>query len=160
LSASPPDKRLAWLGVDAADLRTVAEIWATVDLERALAELRTGSETAAPRAADMLDTIEDPLLGARVLLVSTADGGRIALAEPSTEGRLAAALARHGEGYVGTYLEVPVDLDLVGARAAAANVPLGRAETGPFGRSVVVLPDRHSSEHLILVERPAVPSPP
>jgi hypothetical protein len=160
LSAPIPGYPLAWLGEDADHVRTVAEIWATVDLARSLAEFRTGSMTVAPGGAAMLDTIDEPLLGARVLLVSTADGSRVALAEPSTEGRLAAALARNGEGHVGTYLEIPVDIGRVGARAAAARVALSRPETGPFGRSLLVIPDRPSGQHLILVERPAVPSRP
>jgi len=160
LSPPEPGNLLGWLGADADHLRTVAEIWATVDLERSLAEFRTASITTILVGAAMLDTVDEPLLGARVLLVSTADGSRVALAEPSTEGRLAAALARNGEGHIGTYVEVPVDLERVGARAAAARVALSRPETGPFGRSILVVPDKPSGQHLILVERPAVPSRP
>lgn len=160
MSPTLPGNSLGWLGKDADHVRTLAEIWATVDLERSLAEFRTGSITAAPGGAAMLDTVDEPLLGARVLLVSTMDGGRVALAEPSTEGRLAAALARNGEGHTGTYLEVPVDLERVDARAAAARVALSRPDTGPFGRSLLVIPDKPSGQHLILVERPAVPSRP
>ena len=165
MTAHPTDGRLAWLCADPGRLRTLAEIWATVDLERSLAGLRTPTATGSaganpdPATIDPGHAAEDPLLGARVLVLTTDDGRRIALAEPSTEGRLAGTLARHGEGHVGAYLEAPVDLDVVGARAAAANVSLSRPAFGPFGRSVLVLPGKLTGELLILVERPAVPSP-
>jgi hypothetical protein len=161
---------LNWLGAEAGHVRTLAEIWATVDLERALADLRSGAGADAwagagadvdPGVSDPSTTSEDRLLGARVLLLPPdGDGRRIALAEPSTEGRLAATLARHGEGRVGTYLEAPDDLDVVEELAAAANIPLGRSETGPFGRSVLVLGGLVGGSHIILVERAAVPSRP
>ena len=160
MSAHLPSAPLAWLGEGAERLRTIAEISSTVDLERRLAAFRTLRTTADPGVVDALETVEDPLLGARVLVLRKDDGQAVALAEPSTEGRLAAALARHGEAHVGTYLEAPFGLDVVRARAAAANVPLSRVATGPFGRSVLVLPGTLTGLHLILVERPAVPSPP
>jgi len=160
VSAHLPSAPLAWLGEGAERLRTIAEISSTVDLERRLADFRTLGTTAGPSVVDALDAVEDPLVGARVLVLRNEDGQSVALAEPSTEGRLAAALARHGEAHVGTYLEAPFGLDVVRARAAAANVPLSRVATGPFGRSVLVLPGTLTGQHLILVERPAVPSPP
>ena len=177
MTGDRPDEPPAWLGADAGRLRTLAEIWATVDLERSLAELRTGTAAAGagpgmtgpagadPAGADPADPLlvaadvaDDPLLGARVRVLTADDGRLIAVAEPSTEGRLAATLARNGEGHAGTYLEATVDLDVVAARAAAAKVPLSRPAVGPFGRSVLVLPGKGSSRLLILVERPAVPS--
>jgi hypothetical protein len=160
VSAPVPSAPLSWLGEGSEHLRTIAEISSTVDLERFLADVRTLRTTADPDMVDAGDAVEDPLLGARVLVLTTDDGQAVAFAEPSTEGRLAAALARHGEAHVGTYLEAPFGLDVVAARAAAANVPLSRVETGPFGRSVLVLPGKLAGQHLILVERPAVPSPP
>jgi hypothetical protein len=155
-----PHAPLAWLGEGAERIRTIAEISSTVDLERLLADFRTLRGTADQGIVEARGAVEDPLLGARVLVLTTHDGQSVALAEPSTEGRLAAALARDGEAHVGTYLEAPFGLDVVAARAAAASVPLSRVETGPFGRSVLVLPGTPSGQHLILVERPAVPSPP
>jgi hypothetical protein len=165
VTTHPTDGPLAWLGADPGHPRTLAEIWATVDLERSLAGLRTPTATASaganpdPGTIDPPHAAEDPLLGARVLVLTTDDGRRIALAEPSTEGRLAGTLARHGEGHIGAYLESPFGLAVVATRAVAANVRLSRFEIGPFGRSVLVLPGRDSSRLLILVERPAVPSP-
>ena len=163
MTADRTDEPLAWLGARAGRLRILAEIWATVDLERSLAGLRTASASAGanpdPGSADPLQAADDPLLGGRVLVLTTGDGRRVALAEPSTEGRLAGILARLGEGHVGAYLETPVGLMVVGLRAAAAHVPLSRPAFGPFGRSVLVPPRKLTSQLLILVERPAVPSP-
>src|SRR5258705_7741820 len=97
-------------------LRTLADIWATVEIERALADL--GNRELGPPPGGALT--DDPLLGARVAIVSTGDT-RIAIAEPSTEGRLAATLARHGEGPAGRYALSPVGLDTVRSLAAAAG---------------------------------------
>ena len=96
--------------------RPLARIWATVELERALADL--GADPALAAGA-----LDDPLLGARVVVVDATDGGpAIALAEPSTEGRLALALARHGEGPAGRYLAVALGLAAVAARAGLAGI--------------------------------------
>ncbi len=77
--------------------RLAAVGWATVDGERTIAGL-SGIEfrVAGP----------DALLGARTWW---ADIGATALLvlEPITEGRLAAALARRGEGIVALYLAMP-----------------------------------------------------
>jgi hypothetical protein len=133
---------------------TEAEIWATVDLERTLAEL--GIEGLA---ADVADAGPDTLLGARVLIVSVEPGRpRRAIAEPTTEGRLAATLARHGEGPAGRYVVVGDDLDGARARATAAGIPVSRVDVGPFGRSMLVLIGPVSGPHLILCDPAAVPS--
>jgi hypothetical protein len=142
---------LGWLGGagDApAEPRLLAEIHGTVDLERALGEL---GEPAA-RAGETLD---DPLLGARVLVLAPG----LVLAEPATEGRLAASLARHDEGLHGRYLEAPASLAEVARRAAAAGIAVSRPASGPFGREVLVLGARIGDRHVILVEPRSVPSP-
>jgi len=135
---------------------TEAELWATVDLERTLAEL--GLEGLAAAVADAR---RDALLGARVLIVPVgSDQPRRAIAEPTTEGRLAATLARHGEGPAGRYLAVGDDLDRARARATAAGIPVSRIEVGPFGPSMLVLIGPVSGPHLILCDPAAVPSAP
>ena len=66
--------------------------WATVELDRAETETVAVHGLAAgqvPRAAP-----DDELLGARCRLIPTATGDNVVLLEPSTEGRLAVALAR------------------------------------------------------------------
>jgi hypothetical protein len=125
--------------------RTLAVIWATVDRDRALADLGLQAERLA----------DDPLLGASVGLVKPPHGDPVAIVEPSTEGRLAAALARDGEGPIGLYVESPVALDAVAALAASAGLQAGRIAAGPFGASVLVVAERIGGPHLVLVERPA-----
>jgi len=101
--------------------RTVARGWATVELERAAAELGgslaagTGFEPTEPSTA----------LGARCLRGTSADRySWIVLLEPDTEGRIAAFLARHGEGWAATWL----DADDRGRLVATDG-----ASPGPFG---------------------------
>lgn len=158
-------EELAWLGAAHAGRRELAVIWATVDLERVLRDLGLEPTNAAA-------TVDDPLLGARVLdlgepvpaagsaVVGRVGPRRIVLAEPSTEGRLAAFLARHGEGPAGRYVGVALDLGAIATRAAAAGIALSRPAIGPFGPEVLVLGGRLGSPHLILVEVAAVPSRP
>jgi hypothetical protein len=145
---------LAWLGDAGRSLRTLPVIWATVDLERALVEF--GLNPARSAAA-----VDDPLLGARVLVVGQGDvDTTIALAEPSTEGRLAATLARHGEGPAGRYVGVPIDLDEIRTLAAAAGIAISRPAVGPFGPEVLVVGAGLGGRSFVLVEPPAVPSRP
>jgi hypothetical protein len=140
---------LDWLDPDRA-LEVLAVLHATVDLERALVE-----RGASP--SDAAGSVPDELLGARVVVVG---GGptRVAVAEPSTEGRLAATLARHGEGIVGRYVRAPFPLAEVRTRAGAAGVVLSRPTAGPFGDEVVV-GSRLGGPQVILVDPGRVPSP-
>jgi hypothetical protein len=92
--------------------RLVAVGWATVDLERTLEDL--GIAVAGPE-------VEEPSLGARARLVGVA-ATTIVVLEPSTEGRLAAALARRGEGICALYLSARASLE--GApRITALGIP-------------------------------------
>lgn len=120
--------------------RLVARIWATVELERAAADLRLELERRA----------DDPLLGATVALARPADEPWIALLEPRTEGRLAAWLARNGEGPAGAYLAVVAGLDAA-RRAGRRHRPLSEVAEGPFGPSVLVLGGPVGGPHLVLV---------
>ncbi len=136
-------------------LETIARIVATVELERALVE---HGHTAAEAGA----AVEEPLLGARVVVVDAGTEGAIALAEPITEARLAATLARHGEGVVGRYASLaPGDtLAAFQRRAAALGIAVSRAVDGPFGRAVLVLAGPVTGPHLVAVERRPLPSEP
>lgn len=127
-------------------VETVAEIHATVELERALHELGHGTETR-PRSGE-------PLLGAVAAVVRRPGGPSLAVLEPTTEGRLAATLARHGEGLAGRYAAPPDGLAAARDRAAAAGIGLSRPADGPFGRSVLVLGGPVAGPHLVLVEPP------
>jgi hypothetical protein len=79
-----------------AGAEVVALGWGTVDLERAMAEV---AELGGLRWA----AAADPLLGARGLRAGLAPVDLVVL-EPVTEGRLAAFLARNGEGCCALYL--------------------------------------------------------
>jgi hypothetical protein len=132
-------------GDSRANRRVLAVIWATVDRDRLVGDLRLPVEPLA----------DDPSLGASVGLVRPAGDHQLAILEPLTEGRLAATLARHGEGPAGEYVEAPVGFDALSAAATRAGLVLGRPADGPFGRSVIVLGGPVDGPHLVLVEHPA-----
>jgi hypothetical protein len=123
--------------------RSVAVGWATVELDRAAAELALELGIAADAFAPAAD---DVALGARCRVapaVVAVPGGRVAvvLLEPSTEGWLAARLARHGEGPAAVWL-VPGD----GASSAtaiadltAAGIEVGPTRDGPLGPAKLIL---------------------
>jgi len=79
--------------------RTVGRGWATVELDRAEAHVRDLLGTDL----QFSDALRSALLGARCRRAATTDGEWIVLLEPDTEGRLAAFLARHGEGWAVTW---------------------------------------------------------
>jgi len=148
---------LAWLTAGGAvKIDDLAPIWATVELERALLDLDQPLERAA-------SAVDDPLLGARVAVMDLAGArgpDRLAVAEPNTEGRLARALAEHGERTVGRYVAVAPSLAAAAGLAATAGVSLSPPATGPFGREVLVLGGPAGGPFTLLVEVPAVPSTP
>jgi hypothetical protein len=121
----------------------IARIWATVDLDRAVADSGLAAETLP----------DDPHLNAIVRLVRPPGAAAIALVEPSTEGRLAETLARRGEGLIGLYVAAPAALDVVAARAQAAGARLGRIAAGPFGRSALVGGDARGPQIVIVEDR-------
>lgn len=126
----------------ALDPSLVARGWATVDLERTAAELPLATFQPAP---------DEEALGARAL-IARAGKAALVLLEPSTEGRLAAALARRGEGSVVMYviahpktperprLGAPEAPDLAEPRPTALGRP-GRLMRSPkpWGPFVIVV---------------------
>ena len=104
--------------------------WATVDLERAL----VGSASGGPT-----ETLpDDELLGGRAVRIGSAVPATIVL-EPTTEGRLAASLARVGEG--------PAVLYLTGDIRQWDTPP----RPGPYGPSVLVRGGPAHGPHLVVV---------
>lgn len=108
---------------------------ATVDAERAMADAGDGPWEVLPR---------DSLLGATVrrrpLRVGAANAPEVLLLEPDTEGRLAASLARFGEGLAVVYVR-PARAPIRGEWRSGAG-PLGRSHLLPgpsWGPFVVVL---------------------
>ncbi|TMD30943.1 MAG: hypothetical protein E6I94_03820 [Chloroflexi bacterium] len=104
--------------------------WATVDLERALVQ------AASTEPSEVVP--DDELLGGRAVRVGGAVPATFVL-EPFTEGRLAATLARVGEGPAVLYLGGDV------RRWDAAPRP------GPLGPAVLVPGGSAHGPHLVLV---------
>jgi len=106
--------------------------WATVDTDRSLRDLVTdGSLTFGP-------AVSEPALGARAR-VAWSGSTAILVLEPSTEGRLAAALARRGEGIACLYVAGPE--------------PTGSTRITALGRPGRILPhDRPWGPYVLLVD--------
>lgn len=107
--------------------------WATVEGDRAIRELDGGMalEGGAGPAEGWTELSRDASLGARVWRRGRADGLArpiVFVLEPDTEGRLAASLARFGEGVAVIYLGY-------GSLGRARIVRGGK----PWGPNVVVL---------------------
>lgn len=99
---------------DAADAFAGAHAvgWATVELDRAARELGP-----LLRPGTVFRTARDSVvLGARCRVGEARGPGApvIVLLEPSTEGRLAGALARYGEGWTAAWFRAPSDAMLPG----------------------------------------------
>jgi hypothetical protein len=125
------------LGPDPQHVELAAIGWATVELDRAETDL----------GAELATTFEpagrDALLGATVRR-STGGQPQILILEPDTEGRLAGALARQGEGPVALYLRLP------GLDEIPAQLETGPG-TGLFGPARLVLNGPPAGPFIILV---------
>lgn len=98
--------------------------WATVDLDRAAREVGASLDVPADRFAEAPASV---LLGARCRFAAAALDGNIGvvLMEPFTEGRLAAALARHDEG--------PIAVWQRSSDGPFAAIALSAEQAGPLG---------------------------
>jgi hypothetical protein len=143
-------------GAEGAPVALVGVAWSTVELDRGEAELSawvTGSDLGSePATRDGIDAH----LGARtrVRWTHALPGGRIVFAEPSTEGRLAASLARDGEGPCALYVAPAVGLAawLREARKAGFPVRAARRLEGPFGASVLLPPGSPAGPFVLVVD--------
>jgi hypothetical protein len=128
------------LGPDAGSIVVAAVGWATVELDRAAAVLGEELGTTFTPAA------RDGLLSATVRR-SIGNDPQILLLEPDTEGRLAGALAKHGEGPIALYLRVR-DLEALPGTLSirAGNGPLGPARLvlggAPWGPFMILVADQ------------------
>lgn len=111
--------------------------WATVELDRVAAVLGEEFGTTFVEAA------RDALLGASVRR-STREQPQILILEPDAEGRLAGALAKHGEGPVALYLRV-VKLEALPGQLSI------RAGSGPLGPARLILGGPPWGPFIILV---------
>jgi len=128
------------------DLRLAGIGWATVELDRAARELGGAISTEA-WAPVWAPAERDDLLGASARRSTPAsfDDPVVLLLEPDTEGRLAAAVARFGEGVAMIYLAPTstVEPPRPGDVSAPADGPLGAARLllgGPaWGPHIILL---------------------
>ncbi|MEW5992319.1 MAG: hypothetical protein AB1736_13370 [Chloroflexota bacterium] len=123
--------------------------WGTVELDRAETEI--GEALAAGRLdgrPDAEGAPDDGILGARCRILRSGGAQQIVLLEPSTEGPLAAALARHGEGHVAHYLLVDAGAP---ERARQAGFQLSAEAGGPLGRQRLVVTGPRWGPFLVLV---------
>jgi hypothetical protein len=128
----------------------IAEVvgWATVELDRAEGEL-TSDQPAVVEARP-----RDAQLGAAARLLTFPDGRRVLLLEPDTEGRLAASLARFGEGAAVLYLVADGAAD---DAVRNAGFVLSAASDGPLGHQRLVVGGPAWGPHLVVVLAEAPP---
>lgn len=134
--------------------------WATVELDRAEAELDPWLEPAAGRPGDGAVESPEPHLGARTRVRRSPGlpGEALVLAEPTTEGRLAASLARDGEGPCTLYLEPVEGLAAWRAGAASRGIVTSAVRQGPLGPSVLIA-GPPSGPHLVVIDLREASSP-
>lgn len=126
----------------------VAVGWATVELDRAASQVGAALGVV-PGAFE--DAAPEPLLGAHCRLGPVIEGPgegrgfRVVLLEPSTEGRLAATLARLGEGPAAAWVE----------RRSAMPSRLSVEAVGPLGAARLVLGGPIHGPHILLLGTPA-----
>jgi hypothetical protein len=134
--------------------------WATVELERAAEDLTAAFDRAGMPQPAWLPAPRDDLLGASTWVSrewwptwGADDPPAIVLLEPDTEGRLAATLARSGEGVGVVYLAARAG----GQPAAVDPARLGRPAPGPLGTGRTVLARPTWGPHVIVLDRPVPP---
>lgn len=139
-----------------APLSLAGVVWATVELDRAEAELHPWLEPSDPELGDG-DAHADPHLGAHARLrrTSALPGGTLILAEPSTEGRLAASLARDGEGPCALVVRPSAGLDTWLAAARERGVQVSARRRGPLGPAVLLPGPTVAGPHVLVVDVPA-----
>ena len=130
---------------DAIAPREAIDGWATVELDRA--EEETAALFGALGAATVEAVPDGRALGARCRLLRFGGGWAVLLMEPSTEGRLAGALARYGEGFLARYLLADAGAS---ERARRAGFALGSEGRGPFGRERLVVTGPRFGPFLLL----------
>jgi hypothetical protein len=138
-------------------LQIVGIGWATVELERAAGELDAAFNRAGMPQPAWTPAPRDDLLGATAWVSrewwptwGSDDPPAIVVLEPDTEGRLAATLAKFGEGVGTVYLAArPTDAP---GRIDAAR--LGRPAPGPIGSGRLVLARPTWGPNVIVLDRP------
>lgn len=137
--------------IEAIDGRAIALGWATVELERATHELDAALGLPPGRFTPAAPT---PTLGAICCVARDAlsSGLALVLLEPSTEGRLAGWLARHGEGPAAVWLAVG-DVSAAVAALHGAGVMTSAERPGPLGPERLFLDGPIDGLPRLVVER-------
>jgi hypothetical protein len=118
--------------------------WATVDRERFVAGLGIGAVAQLP---------DDPHLGAFVVRHGLTRPLALVI-EPATEGRLAATLARSGEGPTAIYLGLGAGgMQRFAAAAHPGGNPVSAVRPGPLGPSGILLGGAVWDPAVVLVAR-------
>ncbi len=127
----------------------VAVGWATVELDRAVLELAAAFDAGVDRFGP---ASRSALLGCFCLMVAgiLPGGASLVLLEPDTEGRLAASLARLGEGPTVTWLQA-ADLPTALEALRTAGVVLSAERDGPLGPERLIVDDPVHGPHRLLV---------
>jgi hypothetical protein len=129
------------------DLLIVGIGWATVELDRAEREL------GPPLCSRWDPGPRDELLGATVRHCRD-EGEQLILLEPDTEGRLAAFLARFGEGIAAVYLgHVHVPAGIGPTPQPVDPLALGPRGLGPLGPGRVLLGGPAWGPHIVVLDR-------
>lgn len=128
--------------------RTIAG-WATVELDRAEVEVVAALDRRHGRGRSPVVEAapDDVILGARCRVIQDAGDLDVVLLEPSTEGRIAAALVRHGEGTVVRYLVTDAGAP---ERARKAGFAISAPAPGPLGAQRLVLGGPRDGPFLVL----------
>jgi hypothetical protein len=141
--------------------------WATVELERAAEELSRAFTRAGLPGPSWQPGPRDGLLGASAWVSrewwpapAGGPGPAIGLLEPDTEGRVAATLARFGEGVGAVYLSAPEiapSSDVAGGPAATGTPRIDRSRlggpaAGPFGTGRLVLARPTWGPHIVILD--------
>jgi len=131
---------------------TVAIGWATVELERAVGEL---AEALGIPAARFVPAAVSEVLGARCLVADAVlpGGSALVVLEPATEGRLAATLARFGEGPAAIWLAARDEPGADGV-APGGGPPMTSGRLGPLGVERLILGGQIHGPHRLLVGLP------
>jgi hypothetical protein len=132
-----------------ASARPVAIGWATVELDRAGAELARALGLRAERFEPAPRSVA---LGCacRIATGVLLNGGSLALLEPDTEGRLAASLARLGEGPTVAWLCAEEPMTAVEA-LRTAGFSASAERNGPFGPERLIVDGPVHGPHRLLV---------
>ena len=129
--------------------RPIAIGWATVELDRAAGEL---AEALGLEAELFEPAPRSVALGCacRVATGILVDGGSLVLLEPDAEGRLAATLARLGEGPWVVWLRAGEPMTAIG-RLRTVGVASSVERDGPFGPERLIVDGPVHGPHRLLV---------